>query len=363
MARRAAIAIGRRNRRRSNRSRQLSADVAELKPAGEGALTDTLAQFLSAQYVVAAKAAVRQARGKPLEFENPASVARTTWRHCGGAIEMPGWLCREHEKFAESRKEGQERALEICLEETRKWPDVENSFARLLRAILANGSMASHEPDSTSPPARPVSATQAPCRNPAESRPVTPGHILEIMNLTHNGKIGRLPRTVREQTEPPPRRMAKQGGQLSAWLNSLPEVRAVVAREFGGQPISKQNLSEWRNSGYADWLRQQEALDMARQLAADAGELQPAGAPPLADQMAVWLTARYLAGHPEAGGKETPTGNSDLKVLREFCHDVVALRRGDHSAARLKNRAGTCLERNRGGNRGGSGGTFQASGQ
>jgi hypothetical protein len=25
-----------------------------------------------------------------------------------------------------------------------------------------------------------------------------------------------------------------------------------------------------------------------------------------------------------------------LKVLREFCHDVVALRRGDHSAVRLK---------------------------
>jgi hypothetical protein len=26
----------------------------------------------------------------------------------------------------------------------------------------------------------------------------------------------------------------------------------------------------------------------------------------------------------------------DLKTLREFCHDVVAVRRGDHSVARLK---------------------------
>ena len=130
-----------------------------------------------------------------------------------------------------------------------------------------------------------------------------------------------------------------------AWLNSLPEVQAVVAREFGGQPISKQNLSRWRNGGYADWLRQQEALDMARQLAADAGELQPAGAPPLTDQMAVWLTARYLLAIRKLAEKNNG-GEPDLKVLREFCHDVVALRRGDHSAARLKIEQER-LERNR----------------
>jgi hypothetical protein len=82
-------------------------------------------------------------------------------------------------------------------------------------------------------------------------------------------------------------------------------------------------------------LWRQEALDLARQLAADAGELQPAGAPPLTDQMAVWLTARYLLAVRKLAEKNNG-GEPDLKVLREFCHDVVALRRGDHSAARLK---------------------------
>jgi hypothetical protein len=152
--------------------------------------------------------------------------------------------------------------------------------------------------------------------------------------MIHNGKIGRLPKAIREELN---RRLDNggQGGKLLAWLNSLPEVQSVVAREFGGKPIRKQNLSEWRNSGYAEWLRQQEALDMARQLAADTGELQPAGAPPLTDQIAVWVTARYLMEIRKLAEKNA-TGELDLKVLREFLRDVVSVRRGDHSAARLK---------------------------
>jgi hypothetical protein len=162
--------------------------------------------------------------------------------------------------------------------------------------------------------------------------------------MIHNGKIGRLPRAVREQLN---RRLDNggQGRQLLEWLNSLPEVQAVVAREFGGKPIRKQNLSEWRNGGYAVCLRQQEALDMARQLAAETGELQPAGAQPLTDQMAVWLTAHYLMAIRKLVEKNAQ-GELDLKVLREFLRDVVAVRRGDHSAARLKIEQER-LERNR----------------
>ena len=152
--------------------------------------------------------------------------------------------------------------------------------------------------------------------------------------MIHNGKIGKLPKAVREQLN---RRLdnGEQGRQLLEWLNSLPEVQAVVAAEFGGKPIRKQNLSEWRKGGYTVWLRQQEVLDMARQLAADTGELQLAGGQPLTDQMAVWLTARYLMAIRKLAEKNNDD-EPDLKVLREFCHDVVALRRGDHSAARLK---------------------------
>jgi hypothetical protein len=82
-------------------------------------------------------------------------------------------------------------------------------------------------------------------------------------------------------------------------------------------------------------LQQQEVLDMARQLSAEAAELQPPGAPPLIDPTGVWLTARYLLAIRKSAAKN-PDGEPDLKALREFCQDFVALQRGNHSAARLK---------------------------
>jgi hypothetical protein len=148
--------------------------------------------------------------------------------------------------------------------------------------------------------------------------------------MIHNGKIGRLPRAIQAHLN---RRLdnGEKGRTLAAWLNSLPEVQAVMAREFDNKPVREQNLSEWRKHGYKEWL----ALDLTRQLGRDVGELQPPGSPPLADQMAVWLAARCLMAVQKLAGK-SGDGGMELKVLRELLRDVVAVRRGDHSGARLK---------------------------
>jgi hypothetical protein len=152
--------------------------------------------------------------------------------------------------------------------------------------------------------------------------------------MDRNGKIGRLPKTVRDELN---RRLqnGEGGEELLKWLNSLPEVQAIMAAEFGGKPVRKQNLSEWRNGRYKHYLQQQEVLEMARQLSADAGVLQPPGAPPLTDHIGLWLTARYLLAIRKQAGKN-PDGEPDLKALREFCQDFVALQRGNNSAERLK---------------------------
>ena len=155
-----------------------------------------------------------------------------------------------------------------------------------------------------------------------------------LMNPTPKGKIGRLPKALQEQVN---RRLeqGEQGRCLVAWLNSLPEVQAVLAAEFAGKPIREQNLSEWRQHGYTHWSRHQEALALLHQLVAEDGALQPPGAPPLTDQMAAWISLRYLLAVRKLF--ENPAADPpDLRLLREFCHDLVALRRGDHSAARLK---------------------------
>ena len=56
--------------------------------------------------------------------------------------------------------------------------------------------------------------------------------------MARNGKIARLPREFREEVN---RRLqdGEPGGSLLAWLNPLPGVQAVLAREFGGCRISK----------------------------------------------------------------------------------------------------------------------------
>jgi hypothetical protein len=153
--------------------------------------------------------------------------------------------------------------------------------------------------------------------------------------MTRNGKIARLPREVRDQLN---RRLAdgEPGTRLVAWLNALPEVQALLTREFNGRAISEQNLSEWKQGGYRDWLARQEALEQARELAADASELAAATDGLLADHLATVVTARYAAALAGWNGEATEEFRRKLRALRGLCQDIVELRRGDHSAARLE---------------------------
>ena len=152
------------------------------------------------------------------------------------------------------------------------------------------------------------------------------------MNLTRNGKIARLPRSVRQELN---RRLddGEQGRKLVAWLNALPEVQAIVAAEFGGKSIREQNLSEWKQGDYRDWTAQQEALEIAGRLGEDAAEWAGEGRAPLTDTLAHFLVARYAVATrrvAETGGRE------GWRLLREMCSDVVELQKCDHSTQRLQ---------------------------
>ena len=85
--------------------------------------------------------------------------------------------------------------------------------------------------------------------------------------MTRKGKIARLPWIVREEVN----RHLKNGApsqKILDWLNSLPEVQAILARDFGGQPINNQNLSKWKVRGYPDWLQEQAFMQGMRQFSA-----------------------------------------------------------------------------------------------
>jgi hypothetical protein len=71
-----------------------------------------------------------------------------------------------------------------------------------------------------------------------------------------------------------------------------------------------------------------------RELLAEVDDLKKAGAEALTDTLAHWVTAHYVAAAKSAARNAGAKG-MDLKTLRSLIADVVALRRGDHSAERL----------------------------
>ena len=69
--------------------------------------------------------------------------------------------------------------------------------------------------------------------------------------MTRNGKIARLPKTVQEELN---RRLDNNepGKRLVAWLNSRPEVQAVITAEFGGIKLPE-SVSEDYRAKYFDF--------------------------------------------------------------------------------------------------------------
>jgi hypothetical protein len=70
-----------------------------------------------------------------------------------------------------------------------------------------------------------------------------------------NGKIAKLPDHIREELNTRLRKGETQV-RLAIWLNGLPEVQAVITEHFGGKPIRQQNLVEWKQHSYKQWLAQ-----------------------------------------------------------------------------------------------------------
>ena len=89
----------------------------------------------------------------------------------------------------------------------------------------------------------------------------------------YRSKIGRLPFAIRNELNERIRDGA-QGAELLDWLNGLKEtkriLREMVGRAAPSAPrpaINAQNLTDWRSTGYKDWLEDQNDADRIRRLA------------------------------------------------------------------------------------------------
>ena len=82
---------------------------------------------------------------------------------------------------------------------------------------------------------------------------------------SYRSKIGRLPFAVRNELNERIRD-GKSGAEILVWLNCLPAVKKVM-RELKTSIVNAQNLTDWRSTGYADWLEDQKDADRIRRLA------------------------------------------------------------------------------------------------
>lgn len=93
---------------------------------------------------------------------------------------------------------------------------------------------------------------------------------------TRKGKIARLPAAIREEVN-----LRLHDGQpaskILAWLNTQEVVLRVLDELFNEEPVSPQNLSEWKGGGYLDWLRRREKVENMRQLSQYAYSMAQAG--------------------------------------------------------------------------------------
>jgi hypothetical protein len=81
----------------------------------------------------------------------------------------------------------------------------------------------------------------------------------------YRSKIGRLPFAIRNELNERIRDGAS-GSEILTWLNAAKETRKIL-RDLKSGEINAQNLTDWRSTGYRDWLEDQGQADRIRRLA------------------------------------------------------------------------------------------------
>jgi hypothetical protein len=140
----------------------------------------------------------------------------------------------------------------------------------------------------------------------------------------YRSKIGRLPFSVRNELNERIRDGAAVQ-ELLSWLNALPEFVAVRAATGCGE-LNPQNLTDWRGTGYKDWLDEQDKTERLRSLASLSEQIvSQTGGDPAAVGARI-LTAKLLDALEEA----------DPVTQGELVKSFSILRAGETEARRAQ---------------------------
>ena len=85
--------------------------------------------------------------------------------------------------------------------------------------------------------------------------------------MANPGKIGSMPANIRAEVN---QRIhaGDRANDIIAWLHEQPEVLDILDRHYGEEPVSSQNISNWKNSeeGYLQFLHRKDRVANIKQL-------------------------------------------------------------------------------------------------
>lgn len=140
----------------------------------------------------------------------------------------------------------------------------------------------------------------------------------------YRSKIGRLPFAVRNELNER-LRDGHTGPEILTWLNAHKAWRKLRA-SFANADISAQNLTDWRTTGYADWLLNQSRADHIRAYAETAQTI-----------------ATAAGGHPAAVGSRILAAkmidlleSADAETATDLARAISQLRKGEQDQTKLQ---------------------------
>ena len=146
------------------------------------------------------------------------------------------------------------------------------------------------------------------------------------------GKISHLPSNIRDQVN---RRLddGQPDSEILPWLNSLPEVQAVLKDRFEGVPISPKNLSEHRKRAFRQWQLEQSASEFVARAPNDPASPHEPSAATLIDRLVHWVCVRFAAAANDRAAANDP--EAEIREIRPLLADIIALRRGELVSRRI----------------------------
>jgi len=139
----------------------------------------------------------------------------------------------------------------------------------------------------------------------------------------YRSKIGRLPFAIRNELNERIRD-GVGGPEILAWLNAAKETRKIL-RELKSAEINAQNLTDWRSSGYRDWLEDQGQADRIRRLAEISQTLASAAGGNAAGVGCNIATAKIMDALESA----------DEDQVADLAKALVQLRAGENAAQKV----------------------------